>query len=280
MDNNEIQIREEFEKELKLRKMKKYNNAERFFESLKFSKYGVPYLTQDKIESLAEIFLSIYAANVFSKPQTTPILEIVNELVNQNKLTLDFTCKLESKGNERVLGKTIFSKKLILIDKSLFNVKQRFNFVLGHELGHLFLHTRKKIIDDHKVYVNFSEDKAKHFFLSPHQSFSVRNQIEWQANAFSAAILMPRKIFVKGLTNVQNKLSINRNIGIIYIDETQNKKQDFIRIIGELSSLFNSSPSAVKYRLYNLNLVVDVTKRKTSFLSISDVLKQAKETFH
>ena len=246
--NEEIDLRKKFEKEIELRKIKKYKKAELFFNELKFNKYGVPLLTQDKIESLAEVFLNIYSANVFSKPQDTPLIKIMNELENHGKLNFDSKSRLESKGNERILGKTIFSKKLVLIDKSLRPNEPQFNFVLGHELGHLFLHTRKKIIDDHKEFINFSEDGVRNFLLYPHKTFSVRNQIEWQANAFSAAILMPRKSFSRGLINIQTKMGVHRNIGIIYLDNSIHNKSVFYKTIEDLSQLFNTSRSATNLR--------------------------------
>jgi hypothetical protein len=82
---NEQELRLEFEKALQQRKNKKYYKAEFFFKALKFSKYGVPLLSQEKIETLAEVFLDIYASNVLSIPQDTPLLKIVNELIDQKK---------------------------------------------------------------------------------------------------------------------------------------------------------------------------------------------------
>jgi len=276
LNNNksEEELRIEFDRRLEIRQLNKIKKADKFFNSLKFSKYGVPQLSQNRIEELSNIFLSIYSPDTLSSPQSTPLMKIVNELILQNKLKLDCNQNLYSSRTEKVLGKTIFDKKLILIDNSIINQHQRFNFVLGHELGHLFLHTRKKIIDDCKKFINFSEDGAKNFLLYPHKTFSVRNKIEWQANAFSAALLMPQKTFSRGLIKIQIDLGIHRNIGIIYLDNSIHNRSAFYKTLENLSRLFNTSLLATKYRLLNLNLVVDVTQPKNSFKSFSEVFNQ------
>ena len=269
---NENRLRLTLDRELENREIEKYSGVRAYFKTIKYDKYGVPILSREDIETIAELFLHIYFPNILQTPQSTPFLDIINILVDRKKLAIDFSTKLETNEKEHILGKTVFSSKLVLIDKSLKLNDPRFNFVLGHELGHIFLHTGRKIMDDHKEYVNFSKDKAKHFFLKPFIDMSVRNKIEWQANAFSAAILIPRKTFAKALIGIQKELGINRNVGIIYLDHNNYSRGMFNSIISMLSNLYNCSFTVTKYRLYNLNFVVDISKTKPSFSSLDNIL--------
>ncbi|MCG6960970.1 ImmA/IrrE family metallo-endopeptidase [bacterium BMS3Abin03] len=263
-----------FDRELENRKIEKYSKIKNYFKTINYDKHGVPYLSWENIETITEQFLHIYYPILLRTPQSTPLLKITKSLVENSKLNIDFSRSLGTGRNERILGKTIFNQKLILLDKSLTPEDPQFYFVLAHELGHVFLHTKRKIIDDHKKYVNFSKDKAKHFFIKPHTDMSVRNKIEWQANAFSAAVLMPRNTFKQALIKIQKELGINRNVGIIYLDNNDYSKGMFNNIIHRLSNLYHCSFPAIKYRLNNLNLVVDISKSKPSYFNLGNILDQ------
>lgn len=103
-------------------------------------------------------------------------------------------------------------------------VRQR--FTLAHELGHYVLHTDDKLFVDKIMYrKNFSSTKE-------------RIQ-ESEANAFAAAILMPKELLRKefdSLTELQNSLT----------------EED---IVDKLSSKFKVSTISMTYRLINLDLL-------------------------
>ena len=78
---------------------------------------------------------------------------------------------------QKILGKTIFSEKLILIDKSisLVNKDPRFIFTLGHEIGHVVLHNENDLQNPTTIKT-----------LS-----GTKDVIELQANRFAENLIMP-----------------------------------------------------------------------------------------
>ena len=73
-----------------------------------------------------------------------------------------------------------------IIKVSPFQSEERKRFTIAHELGHLFLHmgykTNQKIWDS---------QKERHYYRSG------SSLIEYQANEFAAALLMPRKKYLE-----------------------------------------------------------------------------------
>lgn len=88
-------------------------------------------------------------------------------------------------------------KGTIMLDSNMFNqMPCRAKFTEAHELGHWILHS---------LFYGGSEQRACRSFLKQELHFAHRNSLtpiewtEWQANTFSAAILLPRKSLRKTL---------------------------------------------------------------------------------
>ena len=99
----------------------------------------------------------------------------------------------------------------LLINLSNLTSKLRNNFTIAHELGHLYLHS-PNITKNHMIFNRFGS-----------------NRLEWEANWFAAAFLMPK-------------------------DEFNNKDSEFNGDAYELSSYFNVSESAIKIRKKELEI--------------------------
>ena len=107
---------------------------------IKVDKSGVPILSADKIELKAEEVISYFDKRILDVPQRTPLLEYIETLHNQFKLERRYNQKLgTTKHGNTILGKTRLKPLGLYVDASLVN-DPRFNFVLGHELGHVVLH--------------------------------------------------------------------------------------------------------------------------------------------
>lgn len=104
----------------------------------------------------------------------------------------------------------------------------RKRFTIAHELGHYFLHRLDKdIFVDHKQF--------KPAFRN-HISSTGENTQEREANAFAAAILMPKELLIKEIELKGFDLGGDDDV------------------IGDLSKLFKVSSQAMAYRMANLNL--------------------------
>jgi Zn-dependent peptidase ImmA (M78 family) len=106
---------------------------------------------------------------------------------------------------------------------------RRQRFTIAHELGHLLLHQGKPLITDYSIYVNRRDETSS--------LGTEREEIE--ANAFAAAILMPREFVVAEL---QRELDLSE---VASRDE----------LIARLARTFRVSAEAMGYRLVNLNII-------------------------
>ncbi|GAB3910106.1 ImmA/IrrE family metallo-endopeptidase [Mucilaginibacter boryungensis] len=108
-------------------------------------------------------------------------------------------------------------------------VRQR--FTIGHELGHYMLHVprnkSKELFVDKDFIVKFRSQK-------PYTQTEIRH--EQEANAFAAAILMPKTFIIKEARNPK------------YANYSETK------LIEELAKVFDVSVQAMTYRFADINL--------------------------
>lgn len=167
--------------------------------------------------------------------KNSDIEEIANSVLLQNKLLpknnyevdvyklaekLSIRIHEKSLGNERVSGLLIIKDGKIAIGVDSDQGLQRKRFTIAHELGHYFLHRSLKSTFVDEVFTRSGTS----------------NQIEREANAFAASLLMPKVLVLKAIENIEkNKID----------DET----------IVSLSKSFNVSGISMTYRLVNLNII-------------------------
>ena len=109
-------------------------------------------------------------------------------------------------------------RALIGVNCGEANVRQR--FTIAHELGHFFLHPRKAAFVDYR-------DKKSGISRTPR---------ERQANAFAAALLMPRRRLLRDFRALA-------------------KKELADRALWDLSRRYGVSEDAMRFRLINLGLI-------------------------
>jgi Zn-dependent peptidase ImmA (M78 family) len=96
-----------------------------------------------------------------------------------------------------VLGAANVSDRSILISETLVQFEGRFRFTCAHELGHVVLHRKlAKAFQDSGTMADDTVSKA--------------NKIEWQADRFAAAFLMPTSLLVRELFAVCQKHDLDR----------------------------------------------------------------------
>lgn len=106
----------------------------------------------------------------------------------------------------------------------------RRRFTIAHELGHYELHRLNKEI--------FVDNKQFKVLFRDQRSSTGEVIIEQEANAFAAALLMPKHLLTKEIAKKQIDLS-----------------DDNSDVIKELAAKFKVSSQAMTFRIANLNLV-------------------------
>jgi len=122
-------------------------------------------------------------------------------------------------------------KGIIGINPSQSKVRQR--FTIAHELGHYLLHSNKNKDQKEQLFV----DKDFIVKFRSNKTYSEQETLhEREANAFAAALLMPKQFIFAELKKTQNQeLSENE-------------------LIEELARTFDVSVPAMTYRLSDLNV--------------------------
>lgn len=228
---------------------------------------GLLHYNSSEIESKANKLLLYFSPTYFETVKATPLLSIVEFLQSKHGIVFQFDSILGfNNDNNRILGAYNPIKRVIIIDSSLKGDIHKFNFTLAHELGHLALHRNLKFKYDSQDATN--EEETIIDYNSKKELKTDSDWMEWQANYYASALLMPTEIFKLALVFEQSKLGISRT-GKIFVDNQPCNQQAFYQLISLLSQRFEVSKSAVEFRLQKLKLIDD--HRKT-FKSVSDIL--------
>lgn len=233
------------------------------------SENNIKHLSRSDIEIKAEEVLEYFDKSILEKVQFTPVLSIATQLKNEFDIFFDFTSELGTSSNGNViLGKFIFTPRGIYIDKSIVE-DIRFPFVLAHEIGHLILH--RKITLPKEGYEKF-QDTEKDLVTGRKLLLSPRDWLEWQANQFASSFLMPRVTFLSAVIAVQKEIGITKNLGTVFVDNTNYSIRDFRRVIDGLANIFRTSKINTEFRMSDLGILVDT--RMKNVKHISELLKE------
>ncbi len=226
----------------------------------------IPNLSSNDIELKAQELIEFFDATILDEPKQTPILEFAEE--TKSRFGLIFRCDVDlgvHQADRKILGRFGPKPLSIFIDVSLKNT-ERFPFVLAHEFGHFVLHRR---IDPIKSgYAGSQINDTQHDFVTGKKILiTPRDWIEWQANRFASAILMPRLTFINVLVDFQISIGIRRNIGKIFLENQNCSLSDFNECRSHLSRLYSVNKTNVKCRLKDLEILVDLRKKDTKHIS-------------
>ncbi|MCH4034714.1 MAG: ImmA/IrrE family metallo-endopeptidase [Lachnospiraceae bacterium] len=230
-------------------------------------KSGIPVLSKDEIDDIAENLLADYNPEWIKHPQ-----EIDIDLFAQEYLKADQDFQYLSH-NGIYLGMTVFNDsdrvvvfnpekgqadyvsekaRTIIIDTGLLERGQehRYRFTMGHECGHLYLHPQYFTIDPNQMTLDMFMDMGPQkpsFIVCREDMYKLgakskvwddRNTLEWQANYFSAAILMPHSMVAELYR--QERMMYGRDPRMIH------------RLADEIEKVFNVSHESSVYRLQDL----------------------------
>lgn len=224
---------------------------------------GLLFLSKNEIENIAIDFLNNIDSQIISRYRPTPINLIKNFVYDNNGIQI-FDDKEIGNEENKILGYYKPEKKEIAIDRTIKN-NPSYAFVFAHEIGHFKLHQDLKVCQINNQIFN---DPEINFLKDRRELKKDRHWIEWQANQFSASLLMPSKTIETALVAYQMTKGI-RNRGQIYFDNQLDNRRTFFETISELAKYFNVAKINVEYRLADLGLIKygrNIPKHWTKFI--------------
>lgn len=226
--------------------------------------YSKTQLEKQALETLAS-----YDKQLLVKPKQIDVYDVIEKL-----LDVPYDWKYLTP-NQAILGATAFNpgyiwawpepvyregmlpykvpveKGTILIDSTLTERGNigRENFTVMHEVFHQVLH-KECFRNEPPNYAHFS--KNPEYDSNGHKKLKTAiDYIEFQANHCAACFLMPRDLVIE----TYGKMFSKRSYGVL--------KEIYINnLVREMAVEFNSSETAMKYRLDNLNILRKVGNGK------------------
>lgn len=191
----------------------------------------MPYLSADMIERQASLDLLNYV-KISKKPIKYPIYpdEIVQVLWG---VEMEYPEHIEDAGGEEVLARFLPDKKLIQVNSSpaLRGTEGRLSFTIAHEAGHVSLHNFLAAIEREKIELCRSSDAG--------------TIIEWQADKYAAALLMPQEAVWQAILELE---CIN-----------EDKVIDLRIHAKNLMAYFKVSRAALENRLFGMGIAITNT---------------------
>lgn len=238
--------------------------------SIKRKKTGVPVLSRKEIDIIGERLVAEFCPDAVITPQ-----EIDIDLFVQDYLGADMDYQYLSHCGV-YLGMTVFNDtdkvpvfdpvknraeyihakaNTIIIDNTLLekNQEHRYRFTTGHEAAHSYLHSEYFGYDSNQLtlfgllgdaipapMLQCRIDNKKAGIINS-KTWGDNEWMEWQANALSSAILMPKSMVLKVAKEIAGTVNNKRLIAWNQVDK--------------VSQIFNVSWEAASYRLKELGVI-------------------------
>lgn len=235
---------------------------------------SVPHLSRNDIDLKAEELLEWFDKKRLQEPSLTPLAEIAQRMAKDFSVRFIFTEPLGTTSDGKlILGSCHFPSRTIQIDPSLLSNGPRFNFTLAHEIGHLILH-RKLRLDFRELDtpIGHIQDGRSHIRVSRHSARTPRDWLEWQADYFASALLIPRATLRQAIVDKQSELGVNRRLGIIYLDNQPLNRHTHKMVLYHLRIIYQASRTVINIRLKHLGLIED--RQNFSVRHITQLLRE------
>lgn len=244
-----------------------------FIPHFKHKSNNVPIISRSDIDFFAEAFIKNFQPEALTSPMELNIDLFVEDYL---ELVVDYQ---HLSSDQRYLGMTIFNdtRKVIIfnpnenqadyissksgtiiIDNSLLQNNQihRYRFTIAHESAHWIFHKayygyNPNQLSLFEIDIPFIKcrDINKDYCLCDTQKWDDKKWMEWQADKFASAILMPRS-------------------SVLLFVEEYSKSHSPSELINDIVSVYNVSPDAAKYRLIDLGIIKGNKNNKYEQLSL------------
>ncbi len=230
-----------------------------------------------RLRNVATEVLRKHCPDVLRKPAMTPVAELIQAIAKTTGMKPDIA-DLGFRGRTKILGKVSFTKKTLLLDSSLTaERKVQMRFTAAHEIGHWILHRWNyknwKFPRSSPSSGDLEDDEES---LCRLEERTAQDWLEWQANVFAAAVVMPRATFQRALIETQKTFGIIRNLGIVWISDAEYSQRDFQLVGNRLANICGVSITSIRIRLNTLKLLHDEAGARTR--SACDILRSAPPT--
>lgn len=232
--------------------------------------YGVPVISSTKLEQFAEELIGDYRPDLLKSPQPTDIEQLVECYLRANLEVRPITV------TNAILGVAIFNEgcvpvydrmkgtfvplnvpdHTILIEEGIYNRREpgRFNFTLAHEASHLICHDGVTVSNGMQCRqiaggsVIMCRPEGERY--PRHGQKTPVDWMEWQADYFGAALLMPRNTVQMAIEQILWDAGC---LGGAYgMREVSRSPQLFAHVAERLSWLYRVSRTAASIRMENL----------------------------
>ena len=251
-------------------------------------KNGVPILSKDEIEYIAEAVLRDYKPELLDNPG---VMDVEHFSECYASLEMDYK---DLTHDHSILGMTVFNncyipvydpendkateipvdEGTILIDNSLLEDDQlrRGRFTLGHEAAHWLLHRQIYMVNKNQISLFDDSEEEKQPVIKCRNTdiecvgkrplVTDDDWMEWQADYMASALLMPKKAFTKLVKEEFKSVGIHDGY---YQMGTDFEKDSWAIVLGYgLADIFEVSVTAAKIRLKNLRFIRDHEERQFS----------------
>lgn len=232
--------------------------------------YGVPVISGAKLEQFAEDLIGDHRSQLLKSPQPTDIEQFVECYLRANLEVRPITA------THSILGVAVFNEGLvpvydrtkgrlvaldvpehtILIEEGIYNSHEpgRFNFTLAHEASHLVCHDGVTVSNGAQCR---QMDTGSVIMCRPegerYPKFGQKTPVdwmEWQADYFGAALLMPRKTVQMAIEQILfNAGYLGGECGK---REVCRSPQLFAHVAEQLARIYRVSKTAAGIRMENL----------------------------
>lgn len=207
----------------------------------------VPFVSSDDIESLVEELSELAGAG----SEGSPLAAVEGLLARRDGVQVRRWERSDVSEAGLMLGRISFGTPTII---ELFPFEGyspgRTNFTLAHELGHHVLGHGRFLARD----AVSMEEEAADYNLREGKSDLAR--MEYQANRFAVALLMPKARIWKAMESLVPRFELqDRGHGLLYLDGQRVNQTAFHGVANSLMSTFGASKMAVKSRLKELRIL-------------------------
>ncbi|AAX74123.1 hypothetical protein P053_02421 [Brucella abortus 01-4165] len=217
---------------------------------------SVPFRSLDQIKAFAARALEVanYSSGAVDLAKICQSLSIDFQFTDQAVFDVDGVL---------ILGSANFERKTIQINSHSRQTRER--FTIGHEIGHFCL--------NHERYLRSETIIANDLFITREEGDSfVYERLEYQANAFSAELILPDVTFLPQTAQFRHDLEIrDRGHGYIFVDDQPCNYLPYEELLSRLSTYFEVSKQAIEVKFKKRKLLIDKRQRNDAS-SISRVI--------
>ncbi len=238
-----------------------------FHPNISYTQRGIPVISRKQMDEYAEKYLEDFCPECLKEPCAVDIDQFAMKYLGLNQdfqslskqgvylgmILFHDSDRVEVYDEENDVAKYISEKaNTIIIDNSLLEdgQEERYRFTMGHECGHGIFH-RPGVSDPYDEYLRlFYGDSSVEMFRCnlDDRAFVAKEKTqwtdqqwkEWQADAFSSSILMPKSMVIKAIDEIRS------------FTDPGNMRNEFIR---KISGVFKVSHKAAEIRLSWLGLI-------------------------